>query len=195
MSHTDPKVTDYFNGLSRWKLELMALRAILQQCPVTETFKWRSPCYTAHGGNVATLWALKDFCGLSFFKGVLLRDDAGILVAPGANSRSVRLVRITSTEQVNALAPTLARYVEAAVALETAGSKVTFTPDDLAYPPELIDCLAADPEFRAAFEALTPGRRRGYVLLVSQPKQPATRAARIDKHRARILQGKGLHDR
>lgn len=195
MTTADPKVDAYFARLGQWKAEILALRAILLDCPVQETFKWRSPCYTAAGGNVATLWAMKAFCGLSFFKGVLLRDEAGILIAPGDNSRSVRVARITSVEEVEMLAPLLKRYVLEAVENEKAGRTVTFEPDDLPYPAELVDRLARDPALAAAFDDLTPGRRRGYVLHFSQAKQPATRAARIDKHAARILQGKGMQDR
>jgi len=195
MTEADPRVEAFFAEAKRWREELLALRTILLGCPVTEAFKWRSPCYTFQGGNVATVWGLRDACTLSFFKGVLLKDPAGILVAPGENSRSVRVARFTSLADIVDATDTIRRYVEEAVGVEKAGLKVELPADDFGLPAELTDRLAADPALKAAFEALTPGRRRGYALYFSQPKQSRTRTTRIDKSAARILEGKGLHDR
>ncbi len=195
MNDRTAKIEAFFADATRWRDELRALRAILLDCPLTEEFKWRSPCYTADGGNVATVWGLKEGCVLSFFKGVLLKDPEGILVAPGANSRSVRMIRFTSLSEIAGIEATVKAYVEEAIALEKAGRKVEFRKDDLAWPEELTQALGADPELKAAFEALTPGRRRGYILHFSHAKQPATRRSRIEKHAPRIRAGKGLHDR
>ena len=192
---SNAKIEAFFRKDGPWRAELAALRAILADCPVAEDFKWRSPVYTAHGGNIATVWGLKDYAALSFFKGVLLKDPAGILVAPGDNSRSVRLAKFTSVAQIAAAETVLKAYVAEAVENEKAGLKVEFAKDDLAYPDELVDRLDGDPDFRTAFEGLTPGRRRGWVLHFSGAKQSATRAARIDKAAPRILAGKGMHDR
>lgn len=126
---------------------------------------------------------------------MLLKDPAGILVAPGENSRSVRVARFTSLAEIVDATDTLRRYVAEAVELEKAGRKVELPSDDFELPAELTDRLDAEPALKAAFEALTPGRRRGYALYFSQPKQAATRTARIDRSAARILEGKGLHDR
>jgi uncharacterized protein YdeI (YjbR/CyaY-like superfamily) len=195
MTEPNPRVEAFFAEAKQWRDELAALRAILLRCPVTEEFKWRSPCYTYQGGNVATVWGLKDACTLSFFKGVLLKDPAGILVAPGENSRSVRVAKFTSLADIVDATATLRNYVDEAVEVERAGLKVELQNDDLELPAELTDRLDADPALKAAFEALTPGRRRGYALYFSQPKQSRTRTTRIDKSAARILGGKGLHDR
>lgn len=195
MSDVDPRAEAFFAKAKNWPDELKALRAILADCPVTEEFKWRSPVYTAEGGNICTVWGLKDNCALSFFKGVLLKDPENILVAPGENSRSVRMVKVTGVKEIEALEPVLRSYVAEAVANEKAGLKVTFEKDDLDYPEELTDMLDGDPDLREAFEALTSGRRRGYVLHFSQPKQSKTRVSRIEKAAPRILQGKGMHDR
>ncbi|MBP1849039.1 YdeI/OmpD-associated family protein [Rhizobium halophytocola] len=195
MTRDDPRIEAYFSKSGRWQSELQALRSLLSETPLVEDFKWRSPCYTFDGANVATIWAMKEACGLSFFKGVLLKDPAGILTAPGDNSRSVRLFRFSSLEQLAPHRDTLKGYVLEAIGLEKAGAKVTFEKDDLAYPAELVDRLDADTALREAFEALTPGRRRGYLLHFTEPKQPATRTARIDRHADRILAGKGMHDR
>ncbi len=195
MGDTEQKVEAFFAGAKRWCAELLALREILHACPVAETFKWQSPVYTAHGGNIAILWGFKDYCGLGFFKGVLLEDPRNLLVAPGENSRSSRLIKFTSVAQIGENEDVVKAFVNRAVEVEKAGLKVDFPKDDLAYPDELTDHLDGDSAFRNAFEALTPGRQRGYVLHFSQPKQSKTRTARIEKHAPRILAGKGMHDR
>lgn len=184
-----------FFAQDRWQAELGALRAILADCGLMEEFKWRSPCYTVEGRNVAVLWSFRESAALGFFKGVLLKDPDGLLVAPGENSRSARLLRFTDLDQIAGMEGTIRTYIREAIELEKAGARVDLPKDDLAYPEELLVALEEDPELQAAFDALTPGRRRGYVLHFSQPKQPATRQLRIAKSRDRILAGKGMHDR
>jgi uncharacterized protein YdeI (YjbR/CyaY-like superfamily) len=195
MSETNPKVEAFFAQAKAWTDELAALRRILLDCPLSEDFKWRSPCYTFQGGNVATIWGFKDYCTLSFFKGVLLKDPKGILVPPGDNSRSVRMAKFTSLAEIAKSEDVLKAYIRDAIALEQAGLKVDFPKDDLAPPDELVSALHEDPDLKAAFEALTPGRQRGYILHFSQPKHSSTRASRIEKATPRILGGKGMHDR
>jgi len=186
----------FYDGEMRWRDELLALRKILLDCGLVETFKWRSPCYTAGtGGNVALVWGFKDSATLGFFKGVLLADPQCLLAAPGENSRSSRVMRFTSTAEIAEREAAIRDLVAEATALEEAGAKVDLPKDDLAYPDELVGALGQDPELRAAFEALTPGRRRGYLLHFSQPTQSGTRRSRIDRNRDRILAGKGMHDR
>ena len=191
----NPKAEAFFANATTWRNELAALRAILLDCPVREDFKWRSPCYTFDGGNVATVWGLKENCVIAFFKGVLLKDPENILVAPGKNSRSVRMVRFTSVADIAAMKAVLKDYVREAIDIEKAGLKVDFNNDDLDLPDELVARLGDDPDLKAAFAALTPGRQRGYVLYFSQPKQSKTRVSRIEKCAAKIRDGKGLHDR
>ena len=195
MSEVNPRVEAFYAKAGAWRDELAALRAILLDCPVTEEFKWRSPCYTHQGANVAIVWGFRDYCGLGFFKGVLLKDPQGILVPPGDNSRSVRLIRFTSVAEIARMEAVVKAYVREAVEVEKAGLKVEFPKDDLEYPAELDERLEADPELKAAFDALTPGRRRGYVLHFSQPKQSGTRVARIERCKARIFAGKGFNER
>jgi uncharacterized protein YdeI (YjbR/CyaY-like superfamily) len=189
------KVEAFYARDGRWHDELAALREILLACPISEDFKWRSPVYTAHGGNIATVWGFKEDCTLGFFKGVLLKDPEGMLEAPGENSRSVEHAQIPSVAEIEAKEAVIRAYVAEAVANEKAGLKVDFPKDDLDYPEELVDRLDGDQEFRAAFEALTPGRRRGWVLHFSGAKQSATRTSRIDKAAPKILAGKGMQDR
>lgn len=195
MTHPDPKVEAFFSDAPIWQAELSALRTLLLGCGLTEIYKWRGPVYCFEGGNVAILWGFKDACTLGFFKGVLLPDPESILMLPGENSRAVRMVKFTDLAQITAATPTLIAYTQTAIALEKSGAKVTFAKDDLPYPDELILALDENPELALAFDALTPGRRRGYLLHFNQAKAAATKSARISKHTARILQGKGMNDR
>lgn len=189
------KLDAFFAQLDQWQAELSALRAILLDCGLTEEFKWRSPCYTVQGGNVAIIWGFKDNATLGFFKGVLLKDTDGLLVAPGENSRSSRIFKFRDLAHIVSMETTVREYVREAIALETSGARVDLPKDDIDYPEELVATLENDPDLQVAFEALTPGRRRGYALFFAQPKQTATRLSRIARSRDRILAGKGMHDR
>ncbi len=195
MSQPDPRIEAFFADAKTWGAELRALRAILLGSGLAEEWKWRSPCYTLDGANVALLWGFRNECRLGFFKGVLLKDPNGLLVAPGANSRSSRTLNFTGTAEIERLADVIRAYVREAIDLEKAGLRVDLPKDDLDPPAELATALDGDAALKAAFEALTPGRRRGWILHFSQPKQSATRTARIEKAAPRILAGKGMHDR
>lgn len=191
-----PNLADqYFAGLTDWREQLLALRAVLLQSDLTEDFKWSSPVYTLNNANVAILWGFKDRATIGFFKGVLLTDPDGLLTAPGENSRSSRIANFTDSAAISRAEPALRTLIAEAVQLEREGRKVDLPKDDLTYPDELTDRLDADPDFRAAFETLTPGRRRGWVLHFGSAKQSATRTGRIDKAAPRILAGKGMQDR
>lgn len=191
----DPKVEEFYRNPTPHREALAALRSILRQTALREDFKWRSPCYTYGGGNVCTVWALKDSAGLGFFKGVLLSDPDGLLRPPGENSRTMRVVRFADRAAIARAEPAIRAAIEEAIQLEKDGRKVDLPKDDIAYPDELTAALDGDPELAEAFEALTPGRRRGYALHFAQPRQSATRLSRIEKARQRIFEGRGLHDR
>lgn len=191
----DPRIDGFFEDAERWGAELRALRAILLDTPLVEEWKWRSPCYTFEGANVAMVWGFKEECRLGFFKGVLLDDPQGMLVAPGENSRSSRTLNFTGVDEIRRAEPAIRNFVAQAIASEKAGRKVEFAKDDLAAPEELTVVLESDPQLFQAWEALTPGRRRGWILHFAQPKQSATRTARVEKAAPRILAGKGMHDR
>lgn len=195
MDDAQGTIDDFFEKADRWPAELAALRTILRDCGLVEVWKWSSPVYTLDGGNVAILWGFKDNATLGFFKGVLLQDKDKLLVAPGENSRSSRIFKFTSLEQVDAIKDTIRAYVLEAMELERSGARVDLPKDDIVYPDELVARLNEDPELSEAFQALTPGRRRGYALYFGQPKQSATRVGRIEKLRDKILAGKGLQDR
>lgn len=191
----DNNVSEFISKQEKWSHELQLLREILLSCSLEETFKWRAPCYTFKGKNVIILGAFKDFCCLSFFKGVLLKDTEGILKQQGENTQSGRIVPFTDTVEIHRLKPVLKAYVFEAIEVEKSGQKVEFnTPDELELPDELEVALQQDAEFQNAFQSLTPGRQKGYLLFFSGAKQSATRASRIEKYRSRIFNGKGLHD-
>lgn len=195
MTSDDARIDAFFANAPLWRDELARLRGIVLSSGLVEVWKWSSPVYTAAGGNVAILWGFKDRAALGFFKGVLLADPEGILVPPGDNSRSARVVNFTGLAQIEAAEPVLRRYLAVAVEIEQAGLKVDLPKDDLSPPEELLQMFAQDPALKAAFHALTPGRQRAYILHVSQAKQPATRLTRIEKARPAILAGKGPNDR
>lgn len=180
----------------RWPKELVALRQIVLDCGLTEELKWSIPCYTYEGANVCVVSAFKEYACLSFFKGVLLQDAKQLLDSPGENSQSARIIKITSIEQIEELKEDLKAYVYEAIEVERLGLKVDFKQkDELEYPEELLEEFKKDPQFETAFEALTPGRQRGFILNYTQPKQAKTRITRIEKSKPLVLAGKGPQGR
>lgn len=191
-----PKVDAFLAKESRWQVELKALRQILQDTPLTEDFKWYKPVYTFHDANLIAIAGLKDHCWISFFNGALLDDPMGLLQPPGPNSQAARVIKFTDTVQILAMAPTLRSLALAAIAAQVAGLKPAMPLSrDLTFPQALIDAFDDDPDFKAAFDALTPGRQRGWNLLFTAPKQEATRRTRIAKAKPAILAGQGPNDR
>lgn len=177
-----------------WPAEMAELRTILLGRGLTEDIKWGKPCYSHSGANVAIMQEMKPFLALMFFKGALLSDPDGVLQSQGPNSRSARRLEFTSVDDVIRLRATVAAYLDEAIAVEESGHEVGPAPE-LVLVEELQQRLDDDPALRTAFDALTPGRQREYHLHVSDAKQTSTRAARVDKHVPRILDGKGLRDR
>ena len=187
-------VDAYVERSERWSDELKAIRPLLLDRGLSEEIKWRQPCYTHDGSNILILQEMKEFVALMFFKGALLEDPHGVLEDQGPNSRSARRIRITSVDDVRRLADIVSAYVDEAIAVEDAGLEVEPAPE-LELVPELRRRLDADPQLKAAFESLTPGRQREYHLQISSAKQASTREARVDKFAPRILAGKGFRDR
>lgn len=195
MASTNPKVDFFFKKPSQWQTEYRKLRAILLSCAVTEELKWGVPAYQSNGKNVALVHGFKEYCAVLFPKGALLKDTKRVLVQQTASTQSARQVRFTGLAEIEKLAPTLKAYVNEAIALEKAGAKVAFKKtSEFAMPEELQARLAGDAKLKAAFEGLTPGRQRAYLLFISSAKQAKTREARVEKHVSRILAGKGLDD-
>ena len=138
--------------------------------------------------------ALKEYCGISFFKGSILNEDKDLLVKPGPNSQAVRLFKFTNTNEMVRIESEIKAYIFEAIEVEKAGLNVIFKKNHEPIPVELAAKFVKDPVLKNAFEALTPGRQRGYILHWSQPKQAKTKVARIEKCMSMILAGIGLHD-
>lgn len=177
-----------------WPEELKKLRAIIRGCGLAEESKWGFPCYTFETRNVVLLGAFKEYCAVGFIKGALLKDARKLLVKPGENTQTVRQIRFTNVMEIVELEPVLKAYISEAIEVEKAGLKANVTKNPEPIPAELQNKLNETPALKAAFEALTPGRQRGYVLYFSAPKQSKTRTSRIEKCMPQILKGKGLYD-
>lgn len=195
MAEMNPQVEQYLREVKQWQPELTELRKIVLEAGLTEELKWRSPCYTHNKKNIAILGGFKEHCVLSFFQGALLTDPKKVLVKPGENTRAARVIPFTCVPEIFQLKTTIHAYLREAIELEKAGQKVDLAEDAAQpMPVELEARLESDPVLRTAFEALTPGRQRGYLLHFGGAKQSKSREARIEKCVSRILAGKGLRD-
>ena len=191
----DRRVDAILRKTKKWQEELMQLRMILLDCGLTEELKWGQPCYTFQDSNVVIMGGFKEYCALSFFKGALLKDPKGILIQPGENTQSARMIRFTHVREIVELEPILKAYVYAAMDVERAGLKVEFKKiAEFPIPEEFQARLDESRALKTAFEALTPGRRRAYIMHFSAAKQSKTRESRVEKCVPRILAGKGLND-
>jgi uncharacterized protein YdeI (YjbR/CyaY-like superfamily) len=195
MNSTNPKVDFFFNKAKQWQEEYEKLRLICLDCGLTEELKWGCPCYSLDKQNIVLIHGFKEYCALLFFKGALLKDPNGILIQQTKDVQSARQVRFTNVLEIMELEPVLKAYIYEAIEVEKAGLKVPLkTTADFAVPGEFQSKLDHIPALKAAFEALTPGRQRGYLFYFSQPKQSKTREARVEKYIPQILDGKGLED-
>ena len=198
-SETNPKVDAVLAKAEAWREEFEALRGIILGCGLTEHLKWGQPCYTLGGGegggNVVLIHGFKTYCALLFMKGALFTDPNGLLVQQTPNVQSARQIRFTSLGEIRQLEGVIKAYVLEAIALEKAGASVARkTTADFPVAEAFQARLDAEPALKAAFEALTPGRQRGYLLHFASAKQAKTQAARVETCAPRILEGKGLDD-
>jgi uncharacterized protein YdeI (YjbR/CyaY-like superfamily) len=178
-----------------WAEELKHLRRIVLECGLDEAYKWSQPCYVYRNSHVLLVTAFIEYAAISFFKGALLADSDGILVAPGPNSQSARQIRFTNLKDILERESVLEAYIYEAIEVEKLGLKVNYKRKPEAIPDELKKKFKEIPALKSAFEALTPGRQRGYILHFSQPKQSKTRESRIEKSMEKIFSGKGINDR
>ena len=190
----NPKVDAYIERSTMWPAEMTRLRDILLGCGLSEDIKWGKPCYSSGDGNIAIMQEMKDFLALMFFKGALMDDPHEVLQEQGANSRSALRMTFTSVDEIDGRARIVEDYVRNAVEVEAAGLSVGPAPE-VEFVAELQERLNQDPDFRKAFEALTPGRQREYNLHFADAKQAKTREARIEKYTEHIFAGKGMRDR
>jgi uncharacterized protein YdeI (YjbR/CyaY-like superfamily) len=192
----NPKVDFYFNKAKKWQEEFEKLRMIILDCGLTEELKWGVPCYTFEKRNIVLIHGFKEYCALLFFKGALLNDAKGILIQQTENVQAARQIRFISVREIVKMKPILKAYIYEAIEVEKAGLKVNFKKTtEFKTPDEFQNKLDKIPALKTAFDALTPGRRRGYILYFSAPKQSKTRESRVEKCTQRILNGKGLNDR
>ncbi len=191
----NPKVDFFFNKANQWRQEFEQLRLIILDCGLTEELKWGQPCYTFQGKNIILIHGFKEYCAVLFFKGALLNDPNGILIQQTENVQSGRQVRYTGVKEIVKIAPILKAYIYEAIEVEKAGLKVELKKtSEYKMPGEFKNKLDKNLALKNAFNALTPGRQRGYLFYFSQPKQSKTRESRIEKYAKQILEGKGLND-
>ncbi len=191
----NPAIDEFIEKQDKWKNELSLLREIILECGLTEEYKWRGPCYSYQKSNLLIIGGFKEHCVLSYFKGVLLKDEAKLLVKPGENSQSGRFLKFKSVNEILQLKDLIKAYIFEAIELEKAGAKVEFSESkEFDLPEELLEKFKELPELKTAFEKLTIGRQRAYVIHFNGTKQSKTKIARIEKYIPRIMIGKGFND-
>jgi uncharacterized protein YdeI (YjbR/CyaY-like superfamily) len=195
MNTMNPKVDFFFSKAKNWQEEFEKLRMIVLECGLTEELKWGVPCYTFQKSNIVLMHGFKEYCALLFFKGALLNDPKGILIQQTENVQSARQIRFTGVKEIVKMKATLKAYIFEAIEVEKAGLKVNLKKtEEFTIPEEFQKKLDKTPALKKAFEALTPGRQRGYLFYFSAPKQSKTRESRVEKSMKLILSGKGLND-
>jgi uncharacterized protein YdeI (YjbR/CyaY-like superfamily) len=191
----NPKVDEYLDKAKKWQDELIKLREIVLDCQLVEELKWKVPCYTINGKNIVLIHAFKEYCALLFMKGSLLNDSKNILFQQTDNVQSGRQIRFTNIQEIIDLETDLKAYIFEAIEVEKAGLKIEYKKtEDFEIPEEFKTVLNENQEIKAAFERLTPGRQKGYLLHFSSAKQSATRSSRIENSINRIINGKGIND-
>ena len=195
MTSKNPKVDFFFKKTGKWQKEFRKLRTIILGCGLTEELKWGKPCYAFQQSNVVLIHGFREYCALLFMKGALLKDAKGILIQLTENVQAARQVRFTNIREIAKMEPILKGYIKEAIETEKAGLEVNFKKtSEFKIPEEFQNKLDAIPALRTAFEGLTPGRQRGYLLYFSGAKQSKTRQSRVEKCMPQILKGKGLND-
>ena len=191
----NPKADWFFEEDSNWQKEYKALRNIVNACGLTEELKWGVPCYTVQGNNVVLIHGFKDYCALLFHKGVLLNDEQQLLIQQTKNVQAARQLRFTNLEEIISNEKLLKTYIYEAVEVERSGVQVQYKKtEDFDMPEEFRMKLDSDSNLKTAFDGLTEGRKKGYLLFFSSAKQSKTRESRIEKNLDKILMGKGLDD-
>ncbi len=184
----------YYDNIPKWKKELLLLREICLSCELKEELKWKAPCFTLEGKNILILHALKNFCGIGFFKGALIQDNNNLLQFPGENSNHSKILKFQSLTEIIANEEAIRGFIFDAIEIEKKGLKVTPQNNEMELPLELIGIFKETPNFKNAFEKLSSGKKRGYLLYFAGAKQSQTKLDRMHKMIDRILLGKGIQD-
>ena len=191
----NPKVDFYFDKNENWQKEIEKMRSIVLDCGLEEELKWGCPCYRYNDTNVVLIHVFKEYCAFLFFKGALLNDPEGILVQQTENVQAARQMRFTNLKEIVRLEAAIKAYIYEAIEVEKAGLKVTLKKTaEFKMPEEFEKRLNKNKALRTAFESLTPGRQRAYLLHFSSAKQAKTRESRIEKYIPQILEGRGIDD-
>jgi uncharacterized protein YdeI (YjbR/CyaY-like superfamily) len=189
------KVDGFLRKTKQWKEEFEQLRPIILNCGLTEDIKWMHPCYMYEEKNIVLMHGFKDYCALLFHKGALLKDPHGILIQQTENVQAARQIRFTNVQDIIEMEFIIKDYILEAIEVEKAGLKVELKKHtEYIIPDELQNKFDDSPALKTAFESLTPGRQRAYILYFSKPKQSKTRESRVEKYMQQILDGKGLND-
>jgi len=191
----NPEVDGYFDKNEKWQKEIRKLRTIISGCGLNEELKWGCPCYQYQERNIVLIHVFKEYCAVLFFKGALLNDARGILIRQTENVQAARQIRFSNTGEIVKMEKILKAYIYEAIEIEKAGLKVKLkTTASISMPEEFKKKLDKNRALKTAFEALTPGRQRGYLLYFSSAKQAKTRESRVEKYMPQIINGKGLED-
>jgi len=181
--------------VNNWRDLLELLRQIVLESGLTENIKWGVPCYTTDNKNVVIISAFKEFASLGFFKGALMTDKYKILLKQGESSQSSRIIKFTDINQIIEQKEVILSYIREAIQIEKEGKKVNFIKNPEPVPEQLEEFFLNEPEFKKAFQNLTAGKQRAYIIYFSQPKQAQTRISRIEKCKSKIFKGEGLNDK
>jgi len=195
MNIMNPTVDVFLANAKKWQVEFKKLRTVLLDFPMTEGVKWGKPCYSYENSNVVLMHGFKEYCALLFMNGALLKDPADILVQQTENVQAARQIRFANLDEIIELEPVLKTYINEAINVEISGLKVDLKKTaEYTVPEEFQNKLDESPDLKTAFDALTPGRQRAYLLHFSTPKRSETRVTRVEKYIPQILNGKGLND-
>ena len=195
MKRMSPEVNEFLSSTKKWREEFEKLRKIVLECQLTEELKWGKPCYSFEASNIVLIHGFKEYCALLFVKGALLEDAQGVLIRQTENVQAARQIRFTDVREIVKQKAILKAYIYEAIEIEKAGLKVNLKKTtEFIIPEEFQIKLNKNSALKSAFNALTPGRQRAYILYFSAPKQSKTRESRVEKCMQQILKGKGLND-